>query len=579
MTAGVRWSWGWPAVLALLVTAPLLTARGFALVGDMVFVPDQPWKPTWLGLDGSVPRAVPSDALTSVASQLLPGDLVQKVVLVALLFFAGWGVARLVAPRHLLSAAAATSLYVWNPFVHERLAIGHWALLCGYAALPWVVMGARALRQASRSRRESLAMVVVPLALAAWTSPSGGLVTGVVALVVVGWRGRLGNVLLAGAAVVVVNLPWLVPGVLNVGDQLPPDVFGVAAFAARADTPGGVVGSLLSLGGLWKDSVDPATRDVALLSGIAIVLTLLGVVGAWLRRARERAVTEALLACAVLGLVVAWLPSTGWGEELVASLVEHVPGAGLLRDSQKFVMPAALLVSWGIGSLAEAVLDRRAGWHARWWVAALVVAPLLLLPTLAWGLSGTLRPVTYPMEWSQARAALESADAGSGATLVLPFQIYRRYDWNADRAVLDPAPRFFPGEVVTEDALPVRAGVVGGESRTAARIRDALGTPEQDQVLREEGIRRVLLQKDVPGAGQVQRPAGTVLHEGPRLLLVELGAGGTVAAGERRAANGAIVAADLTALLFVLGAVGARVRRPRRAYTSGAIDTRGAEES
>ena len=31
---------------------------------------------------------------------------------------------------------AATTLYVWNPYVAERLGIGHWPLLLAYGYLP-----------------------------------------------------------------------------------------------------------------------------------------------------------------------------------------------------------------------------------------------------------------------------------------------------------------------------------------------------------------------------------------------------------------------------------------------------------
>ncbi len=40
-------------VLAAVVLGPVLARRGYALTGDMVFVPRQPWKDAWLGLDGA----------------------------------------------------------------------------------------------------------------------------------------------------------------------------------------------------------------------------------------------------------------------------------------------------------------------------------------------------------------------------------------------------------------------------------------------------------------------------------------------------------------------------------------------
>jgi DNA repair exonuclease SbcCD ATPase subunit len=56
------------------------------------------------------------------------------------------GAARLVPTRGLAARAAAAALYAWNPFVYERLVMGHWGLLVSYAALPWA-----ALSRAARS--------------------------------------------------------------------------------------------------------------------------------------------------------------------------------------------------------------------------------------------------------------------------------------------------------------------------------------------------------------------------------------------------------------------------------------------
>ncbi len=44
----------WTAVLTAVILGPLLTGWGFWLFGDMVFVPEQPWKDAWLGLDGTL---------------------------------------------------------------------------------------------------------------------------------------------------------------------------------------------------------------------------------------------------------------------------------------------------------------------------------------------------------------------------------------------------------------------------------------------------------------------------------------------------------------------------------------------
>jgi len=99
-----------------------------------------------LGEPERVTNEVPSDLVVAVLSRLVPTDVVQKLLLVGTFVAAGWGSGRLVGSGR-AAASAAAAFYCWNAFVYERLVIGHWALLIGYAALPWVVLAARRWRR------------------------------------------------------------------------------------------------------------------------------------------------------------------------------------------------------------------------------------------------------------------------------------------------------------------------------------------------------------------------------------------------------------------------------------------------
>lgn len=556
------------AALALLVLGPVLWTRGYVLVGDMAFVPDQPWKPAWLGLDGSVPRAVPADAVVSVLGQVVPGDLLQKAVLLSILLFAGWGMLRLVAVVDGVSQPArlgAAVLYLWNPYVFERFAIGHWGLLVGYAALPWVLTSALAVRRdASPTLPAALPGLVLGLGVAAVGSPTGGLLAGLVALVVIVGRDRLRSASLVAVAVLLVNLPWLAPAVLNEAGTS--DGAGVAAFAARSDTPLGLPASLLTFGGIWKDSVVPGERDAGLLTLAALAVVLASitfvVVRARRRLAADVLAAPRLLVVAGLGLVLAGLPALGPGERWVTDLVETVPGAGLWRDSQKLLAPTVLVACLGFGLLLDAV-GRRLRQQALPWLSVtvlLAVVPVALLPSLAWGLSGRFSPAVFPDEWHTVRSVLEQQPATSRRTAVLPWSAYQRLPWNDRRAALDPASRFFPGDVVVSEDLslgPTRT--VLGDGRTSARIGAALvaGAP-LGPVLADEEIRYLLVEKTAPSTLDVPLPAGTVLHEGEELLLLDLGHAARL---DRAPHRGLVIAADVLAASALLSAAAWRIRR------------------
>jgi hypothetical protein len=494
----------------------------------MVFVPRQPWKEQWLAADGSVPRSVPVDALVSGLTTVVPGDLLQKVVLVLIVAAAGWGMLRLLRDSPPGARLAGAVVYLWNPYVYERLAIGHWALLCGYACLPWVAAAVLAVRRDGLDPAR-LARLAIPLGVAAATSPTGGvLAAGVAGALVLPSARALAAT--AGVAVVA-NLPWLLPGALNtpgVGDGADA---GVAAFAARSDTPYGVVGSLLSLGGMWKTGVAPDPTPAWLFALLSLAITALAVVGVVVcrcSRAPRPAGEIGLLVAGLVGLVLALLPTTAEGRSVVEAVIRAVPGAGILRDSQKWMAPFALMVACGWAYTVEVAGSRLRPGATGWLTpAALVgaVIPVLAVPTLAWGLSGTLAPGSFPDEWGTVARVMDREGADAGRTAVLPWSTYRRFTWNHGHAVLDPAPRFFPGDVVTSDDLVIDADtVVPGEDGVAAAIGSVLargGDPTAG--LRELGVGWVLVERRVPGSGQVPAVTGTVLHEGPELTLVSMG--------------------------------------------------------
>ena len=166
----------WPWVLSLVILWPLLRP-GFVLSYDMVFVPDLAFRSDFLGLGTGLPRAVPSDAVVSLLDEVVPGQWLEKGLLLAALVLAGSGARRLVPSDNLKAQLAATSLYIWNPYVTERLGIGHWPLLLAYASLPWLYDAGRR----ARAGETTMAAFVLWLALAAG-SAAGGVLAAVFAL-------------------------------------------------------------------------------------------------------------------------------------------------------------------------------------------------------------------------------------------------------------------------------------------------------------------------------------------------------------------------------------------------------------
>ncbi|MFJ1459298.1 hypothetical protein [Nocardia sp. N2S4-5] len=527
-------------VLALIVAGPLL-GPGYLLLRDAVSTPRSYLTDSALGLGDAAPRAVPQDALLAVVSTVVDGGIAVKVILVAALWAAGWGAA--ILARRLLRVSTAPQLVaatvaIWNPYVAERLLQGHWSLLTGYAALPWTVLAAQRIRcradlrsprsgesgaseaisttaqghsdkTTSRPAARKLVVEGTP-AVYAWLglggclaaaglTPTGAVLAGCVALVVAGWRNAVGVL----AIWCVASAPWLVATALSGAGAEPSDPAGVAAFAARAEPGLATVGSLAGLGGIWNSDAVPSSRTTLFaLVGTAV---LLAVVAVGARRvaavgdAGTRHVRRALLLVAVVAVALPALGATGWGLRIGESLVTGIPGAGLLRDTQKYValaMPAFALCA-AAGCRTVAGLGRRWGGTlgtpatATFFIAALV----LTLPDLAWGVGGELRPVHYPPGWQRVAGLVD----GPGDVAVLPGGMFRKFPYSGHAPVLDPAPRMLPQDVLQTGELPVRGRVVSGEGDRAHEVERLLLHGGAAPDLAARGVGWVLVERNTPG--------------------------------------------------------------------------------
>jgi len=507
----------WALALTLLLLWPVL-GRGYVLSYDMVWVPDLSLRPDFLGLGSALPRAVPSDAVVSVLDAVVPGMLLQKLVLVGGLFLGGIGAARLTPEDSLVGKLVAVTVFEWNAFVAERLLIGHWPILLGYVVLPWLVLASRRVRAEGR-----VPPAVGWLLLVGSLSPSAGLVSAVTVLAFSLRRQAPRANLMLVALVAGANAPWLVSGLLHAGTATS-DPVGASVFALNGEgsVPGPV--AALTLGGIWNSEVVPGSRAGALGWVTVVMLLVLVVAGARRWRARlGRREAVAAAGCWLLGWGVATL--TWVAPDAVGWLAGQVPGAGLVRDGSRLLalcMPALVgLTSSGATSLCQWAPGRLA---ALAWGTALVLLPLALMPDVAGGLAGRLRPVSYPAGYAAAREAVEHETAHSrGDVVILPFTSYRAPDWNHGHKVLDPIARYLAADYVASDRLLVSGRLVEGEDARGAAIRHALEarTPTaRSRLLAEEGIGTVVAERDT---GQnVPRVAGRTLLDLPDVSLVRV---------------------------------------------------------
>jgi hypothetical protein len=497
--------------LGLLALGPGL-ARGFLLSYDMVFVPHPPFSSALLGLSGGPARAVPSDAAITVAARVLPADMLQKLILLlifiaactgaAALLSAGWRASRgRAAP--LLACLVSGIFYAWNPFVAERLLIGQWALLLGYAGLPWVMR--EVCTGPVRIRPGRLLLLMLPAAIGGFAAL---IVTGLAAVPASLARGsraeRCRRLAVVVAALALLSLPWLIPSLLV---PVHADPAGADLFAARADTPLGRLGSLVMLSGIWNSQTVP--RGYGGAGSFFWLLVVACALACYVLLARRQRAWPGLGLAGLVGLCVAAIGVTSTTRAMLHGLIAAWPGFAVLRDGQQFVAALALLEAVGLGAGAARLLGRaqpppvrrttqrpgrqRAEPAAVALTVLAMLAPVVLLPGLAFGLAGRLRPVQYPADWLAARQIIDS-NAQPGSVLLLPWAAYRHYRWDNGEAVYDPWNKLLSREVVSNDGPEVGARTMTQESAASIRLNRIISVsgPLTGR-LRAAGVRYVIV--------------------------------------------------------------------------------------
>lgn len=447
------------------MTAPLLPP-GYLLLRDAVSTPRSYLTDAALGLSEAAPRALPQDFFIALTSQVLDGGVVVKALLVAGLWAAGWGAARLasvvVPDAGVAGQCVAVTVAVWNPYVAERLLQGHWSLLVGYGCLPWVAAAVLRLRAGSGRWWPLLCWIAL-----AGLTPTGLLLAAAVALVSVcapGATRRLPVILVTLAAAAASALPWLVAAAVS-GSLAASPAAGIPAFAARAEPGLGTLGSLAGLGGIWNADAVPGSRTT--MFAVVATVVLLAVVAAGVSVVRRRPAAVPLLVLAAVAVVLPAAMATGPGLAAVEQIVRALPGLGLLRDGQKWV--ALVLPGYAIAGAGAVLAVRRVPAGA---VAAVCCAALIaVLPDLAFGVGGRMRAVQYPAAWTEAAAVINTDPR---PVAVLPPDSMRHFSWAGDAPVLDPLPRWLRADVLSTGDLVIGGETVPGEGVRARAVQEML---------------------------------------------------------------------------------------------------------
>lgn len=512
--------------LALLILGPLLLP-GYVLTLDMVFVPHPP-------MPAEVTNTYIYDVLLHFVSLIIPGDIVQKLFLVALFFAAGFGAHHLVAylyKNRALAAYTAGLFYVVNPFVYARFMAGQYLVLAGYALLPFF---ARALlvfleRPSLKTMWPALAWMLGISILSIHTIGLMALFA-VVAIIVGVWRARddRGHMLgiakfgsLGVASFLLLSSYWLVPLALGQGTTATTIQKFDASDADAFATDGGMF-YVAMLKGFWAEAqgLFRATDDILPLSGL-MQLVVWGAIGIgvwhmWRRRPHEAGVFASVaLIAATLAICQ---PLMNW-------LAAHVPLFAGYREPHKFVALVALAFAVFLGFGTQWLVQKVGGF----WRAAVLGGLALVIfwntPTMVWAGNGQLSPRQYPADWYQANQKIKGQTA---TTLFLPWHLYMPFTFTGGRTIANPAKKFFEAPVLVSDNVEF-AGVTSHAAGDRQKIEkeilpDAPNRTDLGAQLAPLGIQYVLFAKESDATDYDYLAKQTDLQlvfDGPSIQLYE----------------------------------------------------------
>jgi hypothetical protein len=461
---------GLGVVLAIGVCWPLL-GGGRTFLLDWVVGPHTAVIPdSFFGLNSGLTTGMPMAVAVGAASHVL-GPSVTWIPIALIFPIATTAMSRLVGGSVWARMGAAT-LFAVNPFVFQRLFVGHVALLLGYALLPLVL---RSMLVAVEARGPARLAPVLWMALVTALSPHFAWITGVLIVAVIICRRRhfatarwgIAVVLAFAASMAYVFLP-------PTGTTLPitTATSGLRAFQTTGDPHVGLFGNVVGLYGFWRLGPGP-TLPKSVVSGwlyflaALLVVAAIGAVTTLRSRGRgsetigraspsmrlstgvdRRVLVGVVLVSALVGFFLA-LGGQGPTGLLFRWAFNHVPFFDIMREPEKFSMLVSLgyATCFGIG-VEHLVSQVKVRGNVLGSAAAILLAvglPLAYVPTIFNGLNGQISSSELPGAWG--RVQTMTADR-SGALLFLPWHEYLAFPFTQDRVIANPAPSSFTGDVI-----------------------------------------------------------------------------------------------------------------------------------
>lgn len=461
---GNRMLWCEYGALGCLILLPLFLP-GYILTLDLVFTPHN-------AFPSEITNAYPLQFILWALTLVVPGDIIEKVILLIILVCSGAGMHLLITRMNgskgnhglwTIAAYFAGLLYMINPFIYSRFMAGQWMFLLGYAFLPFFVRSlyefykTMSLRSAAVAGLWAFAIVSVSL------HHSGIIVLLGLFFAMAGYkkykntpklRHFIKRSMLALLLPTTLSSFWLIPALLGIG-TLSQSVLGMdeshfTAFATGGAGALGPVGEVVRLQGFWAEAQTLFIKPQAIVPGwgvIVVFLWILVVVGGINAWRTQRTVAVFGVFCITTGIIVSATPLVEWASGVLPLLSGY-------REPHKFasliVLGYAVLGAFGVISAVRWASTKWSGAGEKVAIVGCLILPIIITPVIFWGFGGQLAPRAYPPEWHELNTEMKTAGQ-SKMILFLPWHQYSAYSFSGGRIIANPAAKFFENPTIISD--------------------------------------------------------------------------------------------------------------------------------
>jgi hypothetical protein len=482
----MKWVDGWIALLATTSVAVWLKTPGFLFLLDYVTGPIPP--PIRLDATGAI-SGISVQLLSYMLASIFPPEAVTKLLILIALLIAGISTAHLCkqTSRSKIVAFSCGVFIMLNPFVFNRIFMGHIYLLFGYALMPLLLlMILRYLQLPSRTRAAWVGALSLLIML---TSIHHIILLPLAALFfVLQYRTQFPKKVTASEITIMLAPPiiaFIAILLIALGtsewtgrtlQQVSPSLFALQPYCTQS-----TIWDTVTLSANW--------RTPTITTFPCMMTPLVGIA------------SGALLMASVIGISSGWIGILYVASILLALGVSFIPGWNPMRDSGKFLETAifaqALL-------LASAAFTIRKQWLSKIFSYVLLVCVLIIAGSTVQALKRSIAPAPYPALWYEWNTTF-AEEVEKPRVLVLPWHQYMAFDFTNQLSVANPAPIFF-----------TNADIISGDNIEIARNDIAVPSISQNPLSKE--IESILSTKDPSDFHS--RLENLVLREGISYILM-----------------------------------------------------------